>query len=184
MAIIFNSDAGKDNRGRVTVLEQEGVTAGSIMSLETGSGVRAWSGFSTMKAIFTRADIARSTNHQFRHMLGDTINLYVFGDRVGSLGLSGVAFHDNCTSSDDKIGMTHVVDFFDKYKLSEEAAPLRVNLDPTVTFECYLHSVRGQTINAANRMYQFHLQLALLPSSTPREMLPATGGPVTGEFTA
>ncbi len=157
-AIIFNGADGKENRGRVTVLEAEGAAGGSILDVEN------WEGFNAFKAIFTKVSIAEQTNHQFLHTIGDRIYLYVFGDRIGSLGLTGVAFYDNCNvGGGDKIGVAHVVDYWRKQRLRVQPEPMRITIDPETVFECYLHSVQAQTFNTAQRLYQFHLSFALLP---------------------
>lgn len=162
MAFIFNeSQPGqKENRGRVVVLEQEGA-GGSILDVE------GWAGFGSFKCIFTRLHIAEQTNHQFLHTLGDRIYLYVFGDRIGALGLSGLAFYDNCTD-DPKIGVVHALEYYRRYRLTKKADPLRVTIDPNTVFEVYLHSFQAATINAAERMFQFNLNFALLPEEEDR----------------
>jgi hypothetical protein len=163
MAFIFNeSDPGrKENRGRVVVLEQENAAGGSVLTVD------GWRGFGSFKAIFTRVHVAEQTNHQFLHTLGDRIYLYVFGDRIGSLGLSGLAFEDNC-SNNPKIGIAHVLSYYRRYKLTKVAEPLRVTIDPTTVLQCYLHSFQAATINAAEQMYQFHMNLSLLPENDER----------------
>jgi len=158
MAFIFNeSEPGqKENRGRVVVLEQAG-TSGSILHVE------GWEGFGAFKCIFTRLHIAEQTNHQFLHTLGNHIYLYVFGDRIGELGLTGLAFYDNCTD-DPKIGVVHALEYYRRYRLSEHPSPLRVTIDPNTVLEVYLQSFQATTIRDVERMFQFHLSCALLPA--------------------
>lgn len=158
MAFIFNESVPgqKENRGRVVVLEQDGAQ-GSILAVE------GWGGFGSFKCIFTRISIDEQTGHQFLHTLGDQIYLYVFGDRIGALSLAGLAFYDNCTD-DPKIGVVHALEYYRRHRLTKRPAPLRVNIDPGTVFEVYLHSFQAAAINgAAERMFQFNLNFALLP---------------------
>lgn len=160
MPIIFEQSqpGGKQNRGRAVVLEQDDAIAGSILDVE------GWDGFAELKAIFTQVQIVEQTNHQFLHTLGDRIYLYVFGDRIGTLGLTGLAFYDNC-SEDEVIGVAHVLDYYRTRRLSRRASPLRITIDPSTVFEAYLHTFNANVVNTAQRLYQFNLTLALLPDS-------------------
>lgn len=153
--IIFESPNGVENRGRVAVLENDGA-AGSLLSVDD------WGGFEAMKSIFTKVSMQEATNHQFLHTLGDRIYLYVFGDRIGNLSLSGVSFHDIC-NDDRQLGISKVVDYYRRNRLAVREKPLKVTIDPGTTFECYLQGVQAETVNAADRMYQFNLLFALLP---------------------
>ena len=40
--------------------------------------------------------VAQQANFQFLHTLGSDVYVYVFGDRIGQLSLSGVAFASGC----------------------------------------------------------------------------------------
>ena len=156
MAFIFEDEDRKENSGRVVVLEQDDAMSGSILDVD------GWDGFGSFKAIFTRLEIAEMTNHQFLHTLGNRVYLYVFGDRIGQLALTGLAFYDNCTDN-EKIGVVHALEYYRANRLSKRADPIRITIDPSTVFECYLQSFRAATVNTAQRMYQFHLDLALLP---------------------
>lgn len=160
MPIIFADAAGKENRGRVIVLEQPGAAAGSILDVE------GWTGFGEMKSIITRLQIAESGNYQFLHTLGDRIYVYVFGDRIGELAISGLSFYDNCWAmgGSEKIGVTKVIDYYRDHRLAKRAAPLKVTLDGETTFEAFLIRLSGDVLNTAQRLWQFNLSMALLPS--------------------
>ena len=156
--IVF-ADANKtENRGRVTVLYHGESLAGSLLTLDP-----EWGGFNQMKAIFTRVGVAEQGSYQFLHTLGRNIYLYVFGDRIAGLTLTGVAFFDNCINADAKIGIAHVIQWYRQNRVAKRAEPILVTIDPGTTFEAYLLSVRGQTINTAQRLYQFSLSMAAIP---------------------
>lgn len=162
MAIIFTDVSGSaENRGRVQVLDKPGtgLTPGSILH------VPEWGGFSQFKAIFTNVTIAEQGNYQFLHTLGNHIYVYVFGDRIGQFGLSGLAFFDNCgsTAPNGRIGISHVIGYYRQLKLSVRAEPVLVTLEPDTVFRTFLLSMRGQVLNPATRIFQFHLGFALVP---------------------
>ena len=116
-----------------------------------------------MKAIFTRQAISETGSYQFSHMLGEDIYLYVFGDRMSSLNLTGIAFHDNCLGQDPKIGISKVIDWYRANRVARRAAPVQITIDPGTTFEAYLLGMQGQTVNTAQRLYQFSLNFAAVP---------------------
>ena len=160
MAIIFNGLHGFENRGRVAVLYQDFDGVGGLQVGEPDGSL--WPGFEIMKAIFTRIRMQENTNHQFAHMLGGNIYLYAFGDRIGSLSLTGLAFHDNCSGA-AQIGISNVIQYYRANRLTIRPQPIKVTLDPFTTFECYLFAVHGDTLKVEERMYQFSMTLALIP---------------------
>ncbi len=165
MATIFNAVNGQDNRGHVAVLPQTGIAVGSIMQIDE------WGGFSGFKAIFTQVQHSYSTNHAVQHMLGDRLHLYVFGDRVGVMELSGLAFFGNC-SGNDRTGVYHVQEYWRRNKLSRRAAPLRVTLDSMLVHEGFLCAFRcamASTSNLDQRICQFGLSLILTPEDAGRQ---------------
>jgi hypothetical protein len=168
MALVFDGIDGSNNRGRVVVLPESRDVSGSILQVEN------WGGFNLFKSIFTRVTIAEGTNHQFLHGLGDRIYLYVFGNRIGQISLSGISFFEICGSGSGttQIGITMVRDFFRRNRLSNRAAPLRITLDPTTVFEAYLHTFQADAVSTASttqRLYQFNLTASLIPDDAAAE---------------
>ena len=157
MPVIFANN-GVENRGRAQVLDRPGAAPMSIIT------VPDWGGFTEFKSIITNVIIAEQGNYQFLHTLGNEIFLYVFGDRIGSFGLSGISFYDNCgAANDNKIGITHILDYYRKHRVSAQSGPLLITIQPGNVFRTYLLGFRGQVIDPARRMFQFSLQLALVP---------------------
>lgn len=166
MTMIFDGANGSDNAGKVVaILPRADFAVGSILQVED------WGSFNQMKSIFTRTSIAQTTNHQFQHTLGERIYINIFGDRIGQLDLGGVSFYDTCAANggDKKMGITHVLDFFAKAKLSARKNPLKITLDSSTVFQAYLHTVRGEAVGGMGtnqRLFQFNLSLAIPPGST------------------
>jgi len=160
--IVFADAGGTENRGRAVVLYRGEAAAGSLLQVNQGKNGE-WGGFNQMKAIFTRVGVSEMGSYQFLHTLGRDIYLYVFGDRIGELTLTGIAFYDNCIAANQKIGISHVIDWYRQNRVAKRASPVEVTIDPGTTFEAYLLAMRGQTINTAQRMYQFSLTMALIP---------------------
>ncbi len=160
--IVFADAGGTENRGRAVVLYHGESTAGSLLQVNQGKESE-WGGFNQMKAIFTRVGVSEMGSYQFLHTLGRDIYLYVFGDRIGELTLTGIAFYDNCIAANTKTGISRVIDWYRQNRVAKRASPVEVTIDPDTTFEAYLLSMRGQTVNTAQRMYQFSLTMAVIP---------------------
>ncbi len=166
MAIFFTAadpnQLGVENRGRVQVMLRPGAAQMDIVTVES------WGGFTNFKSIITNLTIAEQGNYQFLHTLGNDIFLYVFGDRIGTFGVSGLSFYDNCgdainVGQASKIGISHVIDYYRANRISRRGLPLSITIHPGQPFKCFLTSFRGSVLDASRRMFQFHLGLALIP---------------------
>lgn len=166
MPVIFNDM--KDSRpvaGRVVMLAESKISPGRIDVGEPGDA-SWWDPYPTMKAVFNRIDIQENTNHQFMHTIGGHIYLYVFGDRIGNLGLSGLAFTEICEKPGDKQGgLSQVIEYYHKNRLSKRPSPMKVTVDPNIAaFTVYLLSLQCATIDVEHRLHQFNMGFALLPA--------------------
>lgn len=165
--LIFADESGKENRGRVTTFSPPGASPGSLVGLTSPPGRQGgaeipWGGFANFKALITDINIVEQTNHQFLHTLGGNIYIYSFGDRIGTLGVGGLAFYDNC-SDDQRPGIAHVLEYFRTVKLTEREAPMKLTIAPDTVLQGYLYRFRGQVTAVEQRLFQWHLDMALVP---------------------
>jgi hypothetical protein len=173
MAFIFHDSEDTSMRGRVQQLVlPDGTTPASIVTMvspppQSGGDEIAWGGFTQFKSMITNLTIAEQTNHQFRHMVGSRIYAYNFGDRIGTLGVSGVASYDNCgIGGGEKIGIAHVLDFYRQVKMNAREEPLKVTIAPDTILRGFLYRMRGQVLNVEQRLFQFYLDMALIPEQS------------------
>lgn len=120
-------------------------------------------GFKPLSAIMQRIAPQEQTNHQFLHTLGDDIYLYVFGDRIGQLGLSGLTVNDNCTNPSQEAGISKVIRWYREHRVTVRREPLEVTYQPGVNLKGFLVDFRGDVVDPCQRLYQFYLTLALIP---------------------
>ena len=159
-AIMFAGGDGIENRGRVTVLERPGAPFMDVVTLP------GWGGFSGFKSIITGVELQEQGNFQFQHTLGNEIFVYIFGDRIGSFGVSGLAFYDTCGpfgAAFNEPGITRVLRYYRANRLANRAAPLLITIQPALVARCYLTGFRGRIADPALRLFEFHLQLAMIP---------------------
>lgn len=162
--IIFDGPgnaAGLQSRvGQVVMLDSR-AQLGEVMQFDK----QLWGGFSKFKAIFTNISIHEATDQQFQKTLGGRIYLDVFGDDIGVLQISGLAFFGNCSDTDQRTGISHVLEYYRNNKLTKRANPIIVTIDQDTPYECYLHTVQGEMFgeqHTASRLYQFSYVLALM----------------------
>lgn len=159
MAVIFAGKNDVENRGRVVVLHRPGVANLEVVQLPN------WGGFNGFKAILTNVEISEQGNFQFLHTLGNEIFLYVFGDKIGSFHVNGLAFYDNCQDGQNDHGITRVLGYYRQNRVANRVSPLLITLPPAVVLRCYMVSFRGNVVDAARRMFQFSLGLAMVPEN-------------------
>lgn len=75
--------------------------------------------------IVTQAAIIEKGNYQFLHTLNETIYVYVFGDKIGELRLSGVAFENPCH---DVNGVQTILAMYRDHRLAEFGGPVTISL--------------------------------------------------------
>ena len=101
-------------RGRVVVMEGcEGVP-GKIMLND----------FEPRAAIITSPAVIQKTNVQFQTSLKEAVYVYVFGDQMGSVIISGVAFAERCDTGES--GMEEIFDYYRDFRASKRPEPIEV----------------------------------------------------------
>lgn len=146
--------------------------AGSVASFtdptlpaNTTLSVEGWGGFKGFKSIITRVNVAAQGNFQFLHTLGGNIYVYVFGDRVGQLGVSGLAFDITCNEDAGTIGIERVLDYYSENRIAARKTPLKITMGVKTTVAGYLVAVAGDVVDPKSKIYQFNLQFMLAPQS-------------------
>jgi hypothetical protein len=122
-----------------------------------------WGEFEGLSALITKVSTEEHGNYQFLHTLGNHIYLYVFGDRIGQLGISGVTFNDNCQDPLQEDGISKVINWYRENRVAVRRTPLTFRFQPGEVLKGYLVDMRGDTLDVCQRMFQFYLTLALIP---------------------
>ena len=130
--------------------------------------------FESYKAILTRVAVARQANYQFMHTLGDGIYLYVFGDRVGQMVISGIAFGASCDAPVNAknpqkppaiTGAEQILKFYEDNKVSKRESPVSITLGISTTLLGYLGQMQIEASDPETRMFQFSLPFTIIPTA-------------------
>jgi len=152
------------NAGRVVALPDP-----AAIGLISGVQVEGWGGFPALRAVITRVLVAQQGNYQFSHMLGGLVYAYVFGDRMGDVQISGLAFDRDCNSAGGQpLGIQAVAAYYTQNRLAGRASPLKIVIGTGPPMNCLLLKMSGDLVDPQTRVFQFNLQLALIPTVVER----------------
>lgn len=130
--------------------------------------LEGWQGFQGFKAILTRNALQTQVNAQFSHTFGGDIYLYVFGDKVGELGISGLAFDQGCEGG-GVTGIESVMKYYTENRVVERDTPVRITIGTSRTIPGYLIQFMADLVDPKTRIYQFTLKFAFAPDAKKRK---------------
>lgn len=146
---------------RGTVARVTGQRGGAAMPFQIKmDGMGISSDNATARAIITQAAITQAGNFQFLHTVGETIYAYIFGDRMGELRVSGMAFSHLCDGGTD--GLRQVLDEYEKFKISTLGHPVLVNFGD-VPFKGFLIGMSAEISDAEQHIGQWSFQFNTFP---------------------
>lgn len=119
--------------------------------------------FQQSKSLITSVMISAQTNQQFLHTLGDTIYIYVFGDRIGEMVLSGVAAAGDCDGGDASHGVEKLRDYFNANKLSKRQTPMNLVIGRNTRLQAYLGDFQASTADPKSMIMQYRMGFFVLP---------------------
>lgn len=104
---------------------------GGVLRVNTGCPTTTLAAISvdtfTLQLPITGYSLDMGTNHQFLHSLDNFIYLYAFGDRVGELTLSGMAFTGSCVQNNGggdisaAMGQCSILSYYKDNRVSNSA---------------------------------------------------------------
>lgn len=128
-------------------------------------------GGSTVDGIVTGMSLELSGNYQFLHTVNDFIYFYAFGDRIGTLSISGIAFINACENSTNGVVPKSLIDLYDWYQekraVKNSAEPLDVQIvdsKKTASFSGFLTGMRADiSDNGMGFIGNWSLRFDVLP---------------------
>lgn len=160
----------KDGRGAVgrAIAVQDPHTEGTL-SLLTLDPTLTWD---THKTIITRVSTSESGNFNALHTIGNDFYVYVFGDRIGQITISGLALSENCAVNDGVHGIEKVTEWYRQNKLANRLEPVVISIGRT-PIEGFLIGCTSDIVDPGTRIASFNLSLMAPPILTvPRNLAP------------
>lgn len=120
--------------------------------------------FGVERSIVTRVTVSQQVNVQFLHTLGSLIYVYVFGDRMGQVTLSGLSFACVCPDAEQgvELGAEKMLLWYKQNRASRRAGPVRVTIG-TTAIEGFVTSFTEDVVDPSLRLVQWGVTLASLP---------------------
>lgn len=153
--IVFQS-----SKGRVIKLA-DAAAAGRIQLLgKVDPGIS----YDAQAAIITRLTVSQQVNLQFLHTIGNSIYIYTFGDRIGQMGLSGLAFTDICGDGEAAAspGLELMYKWFKDNRASARQKPARITVGKT-PLEGFVTGFNADVVDPASMLVQWGITMATLP---------------------
>ena len=122
-------------------------------------------GIDEIGGIITGASISGDSNVQFMYTLRDAIYLTTFGDKMGSMSLSGYMFLTSpmvCGKS-SAVPLQTFYDNFFKYYVVKNPKPLAILIGTALRVKAFLLSFQMQITDPQFMLGQFSMQLAVVP---------------------
>ena len=125
----------------------------------------------TSKAIISGFSWQDGVNVQFTHTMGNDIYMNVFGNRMGTLTIHGIAFTSvtkpgaaGCDLNPEH-GIKKIIDYYQKNRVSTNPLPILVKVGAKTSVSGYLVSAGYSTNDTQNWMVNYQLQVATIPRS-------------------
>jgi protein-disulfide isomerase-like protein with CxxC motif len=156
------------SRQRGTVSRVTGQRGGAPMPFQLKmQGMGIGSDNPTARAIITQAGISQRGSVQFLHTIGETIYAYIFGDRMGELRVSGVAFSSLCGDSVSAVssaptGFQQVLDEYQEHRVANIGRPVLVNFG-NAPFKGFLVDMSLELTDAETHLGQWSYRFASFP---------------------
>ena len=158
MPVFFPGPPGR------TIALLDPATQGAIST----ASVDPFLGYSLQRSVITRLTLAHQGNYQFLHTLGNDIYIYVFGDRVGSVTLSGLSMAASCDDSSPAHGGEMLLEWYAENRLAQRQEPVRVTIGVRTVIEGFVTGINQDVVDPSTRIMAFNLSLAVLPGkATP-----------------
>lgn len=100
-------------------------------------------------------------NYQFLHTVNDFIYLYVFGDRVGELVVTGMGFVGGCPSTSDS-NICKILDYYRRNRIAKHKQPIVVSLGECGNLLAFLTGMRMEISKPETSVAQWVLRFAVL----------------------
>ena len=153
MTVIFSRA-----RGHISSYVDPGVPARLSVSMEN------WGGYLGFKSIITRVVISSRGNYQVLHSLGGQVFIYTFGERVGSVQMSGVSMDATCEDQTGFLGIERVLRWYNANRIAVRATPMRMLIGAGTALQLYMVGFNCDVTDPIQRVWQYNAEFLLVPA--------------------
>jgi hypothetical protein len=121
-----------------------------------------WGGFVVRNCILQGIAVSTRGNFQFMHTLRGFVYVYVFGERMGSVVVNGMAFQGRCPA-DNTNGLEQIMQYYGANRISATGAPVGIAIG-SARFRGFLTATSFQILNPLARIGQFSLNFDIIPT--------------------
>lgn len=123
------------------------------------------------RAILTSAGVVQNGNFQFLHTVNDQIFVYVFGDRISELRVSGISFgtyvgENPLACYPSQAGTMDVFPFYRQKRIAVKAEPLLVRIGERGMFRAFLTGMNFEVTDPETMLGQFSYSFHSFPADT------------------
>lgn len=118
-------------------------------------------GFEPQAAIIEAPQVVQQVDVQFQTSLKEAVYAYVFGDKMGQLTLSGVAFASRC-SDESASGLKDLFDYYKEYRASKRTDVITTTFGPEA-LSGFLIGLQMSPREISNVTMNFELAISVLP---------------------
>lgn len=115
--------------------------------------------------IFGAVSWEQATHQQFARSLDGSVYIYVFGDKMGDVIVTGLAFDRLCDENEN--GLKKVLEYYEKYRASKRSTPIKLEI-ATKIVEGFLTLAKVEAIGGANSpiavVHRYTLGINALPN--------------------
>ncbi len=159
MPILFEGNAG-----RVIRLDDPAVTCrAALLDVGGKNDPDAQITYDEQASIITRMTVSERVNAQFLHTFGRHVYIYVFGDRIGEITLSGLAFACPCDASGGPDpGAQRMLEWYRLNKASRRQQPVSVSIGSSA-IAGFVMGFTEDVADPASMLIQWGVNLVTLP---------------------
>lgn len=165
MPTFFSSSSGNNPVGRVVQCTDEHAQGTlHFFTLDRNNDIN----FRAHRSIITRFTVAHQSNFQFLHTVGNEIYIYVFGDRVGQMTVSGLSFAADCGINSSGVGSgSHgfegVLKWYEENRVSAKQDPVKVMVGSGEAINGFVVGMTADVVDHNIRLMSWNLSLMVLP---------------------
>lgn len=150
MAVVIGNSIGKSKR--IVLTQSQSIPA--LVRLE---------GFNTNATVLLNAvGFGQMAGVQYMQTLKRSIYVYVFGERMGTVTVSGVVLWNPCEGSPGA-GLQNVLNYYRSYTVSQRSTPISVTIGATQAIRGYLDGVQTTFQSAESGQIGFQFKISTLP---------------------